>query len=136
MHLNCLHLISVLTTFPGGLAGCVIAGRLAEADPSLSILVIEQGPNNYEEPQVVESKAYTSRHIHAYFSSPQVVHPALYPRNLFASSNFTLFWQGNKSPQLANRSPIVRPHPGAFLIPISNIQPHASPASTLVVSLH
>lgn len=72
----------------GGLAGCVIAGRLAEAGPNLSILVIEQGPNNYEE--------------------PQVVHPALYPRNLFPSSNFTLFWQGNKSPQLADRSPIVR----------------------------
>lgn len=27
----------------GGLAGCVVAGRLAEADPQLSILVIEQG---------------------------------------------------------------------------------------------
>lgn len=65
----------------------MIAGRLAEADPELSILVIEQGPNNYEE--------------------PQIVHPALYPRNLFPSSNFTLFWQGNKSPQLADRCPIV-----------------------------
>lgn len=78
----------VLTASPGGLAGCVIAGRLTEADPNLSILVIEQGPDNFEE--------------------PQVVHPALYPRNLFPSSNFTLFWQGNKSPQLADRSPIVR----------------------------
>lgn len=72
----------------GGLAGCVVAGRLAEADPKLSILVLEQGPNNYED--------------------PQIVHPALYPRNLFPSSSFTLFWQGNKSPQLADRRPIVR----------------------------
>jgi alcohol oxidase len=71
----------------GGLAGCVVAGRLAEADPSLSILVIEQGPNNYE--------------------VDQVVYPALYPRNLFPNSKYTLFWQGNHSPQLADRRPIV-----------------------------
>jgi alcohol oxidase len=76
-----------LTTFPGGLAGCVVAGRLAEADPGLSILVIEQGLNNY--------------------GAPEVVHPALYPRNLFPNSKYTLFWQGNESPQLANRKPIV-----------------------------
>ncbi|KAK4894498.1 hypothetical protein LTR27_007384 [Elasticomyces elasticus] len=71
----------------GGLAGCVVAGRLAEADPNLSILVVEQGLNNY--------------------NAPEVVHPALYPRNLFANSKYTLFWQGNEAPQLAGRKPIV-----------------------------
>lgn len=76
-----------LTLFPGGLAGCVVAGRLAEADSGLSILVIEQGPNSY--------------------GAPEVVHPALYPRNLFPNSKYTLFWQGNESPQLADRKPIV-----------------------------
>lgn len=38
---------------------------------------------------------------------PEVVHPALYPRNLFPSSKITLFWPTRKSPQLADRSPIV-----------------------------
>lgn len=38
---------------------------------------------------------------------PEVVHPALYPRNLFPSSKITLFWQTKKSPQLVDRSPIV-----------------------------
>ena len=38
---------------------------------------------------------------------PEVVHPALYPRNLFPSSKITLFWQTKKSAQLANRAPIV-----------------------------
>ncbi|ORY12196.1 GMC oxidoreductase-domain-containing protein [Clohesyomyces aquaticus] len=71
----------------GGLAGCVIAGRLSEADPKLSILLIEQGPDNY--------------------GMPEVVHPALYPRNLFPSSKITMFWQGKQAPQLANRNPIV-----------------------------
>jgi alcohol oxidase len=65
----------------------VVAGRLAEADRNLSILVIEQGPNNYNE--------------------PQVVHPALYPRSLFPNSKYTLFYHGNKAPQLADRLPIV-----------------------------
>lgn len=64
-----------------------MASRLAEADRNLSILVIEQGPNSY--------------------GMPEVVHPALYPRNLFPSSKITLFWQTKKSPQLAGRSPIV-----------------------------
>ena len=64
-----------------------MASRLAEADRNLSILLIEQGPNNY--------------------GMPDVVHPALYPRNLFPSSKITLFWQTKKSPQLAGRSPIV-----------------------------
>ena len=77
----------VTHVFPGGLAGCVVAGRLAEADPKLTILVIEQGPNSYE--------------------VPEVVHPGLYPRNLFPTSKYTLFWQGNESPQLAGRKPIV-----------------------------
>lgn len=71
----------------GGLAGCVAAGRLAEADRNLTILLIEQGPNNY--------------------NVPEVRYPALYPRNLFPSSKYTLFWQTTKSPQLADRSPIV-----------------------------
>ena len=71
----------------GGTAGCVVASRLAEADPKLSILVIEQGKNNY--------------------NVPEVVHPALFPRNLFLDSKNTLFWKGNKAPQLADREPIV-----------------------------
>ena len=49
--------------------------------------MIEGGPNNY--------------------AVPEVVHPGLFPRNLFPTSKYTLFWQGNKSEQLAGRRPIV-----------------------------
>ena len=76
-----------LTIHAGGLTGCVVAGRLAEADPNLKILLIEQGPNNY--------------------GHRDVIYPALYPRNLFPSSQYMLFWQTRKSPQLADRAPIV-----------------------------
>ncbi|RFU26016.1 hypothetical protein B7463_g10327, partial [Scytalidium lignicola] len=71
----------------GGTAGCVIASRLAEADPKLSILLIEQGINNH--------------------NLPEVVHPALFPSNLLPDSKTALFWKGNKAPQLADREPIV-----------------------------
>ncbi|KAF2161913.1 GMC oxidoreductase [Zasmidium cellare ATCC 36951] len=71
----------------GGTAGCVLAARVAEADPSLSILVIEQGINNY--------------------NLPQVIYPALFPQNLLQDSKTALFWQGNQSSELANRAPIV-----------------------------
>lgn len=66
-----------------GTAGCVIAGRLAEADPGLSILVIEGGPNNLD--------------------VPTIVHPALFLSGLMPTSNATLFYQGNKEGQLGDR---------------------------------
>ena len=78
---------SSLIVMAGGTAGCIIASRLAEADPSLSILVIEQGMNNFN----VES----------------VIYPALFERNTFAGSDKALFWKAKKSPQLADREPIV-----------------------------
>ncbi|KAI1338566.1 GMC oxidoreductase [Xylariaceae sp. FL0016] len=71
----------------GGVAGGIIASRLAEADPSISILVIEQGRNNYN----VES----------------VIYPALFERNTLPGSDTALFWKANKSPQLGDREPIV-----------------------------
>jgi len=71
----------------GGTVGCIMASRLAEADPSLSILVIEQGNNN--------------------FNMDSVIYPALFEQNTFPESDTALFWRANKSPQLADREPIV-----------------------------
>ena len=34
----------------GGSAGCILAGRLAVADPNLRILVLEAGPTTYNNP--------------------------------------------------------------------------------------
>lgn len=65
----------------------MIAGRLAEADPNLSILVIEQGMNNY--------------------NIPEVIYPALFPVNLLPDSKTALFWQGNQSEALDNRAPVI-----------------------------
>ncbi|KAF2201027.1 GMC oxidoreductase [Delitschia confertaspora ATCC 74209] len=71
----------------GGTTGCIVAARLAEADPSLSILVIEQGKDN--------------------FNLENVIYPALFERNTMSGSDTALFWKAKKSPQLADREPIV-----------------------------
>ena len=42
-----------LTDSSGGTAACVLASRLSDADPSLSILVIEAGSNNHGDPTIV-----------------------------------------------------------------------------------
>ncbi|KAH7379561.1 alcohol oxidase-like protein [Pyrenochaeta sp. MPI-SDFR-AT-0127] len=71
----------------GGTAGCIIAGRLAEADPDLSILVIEGGANNKD--------------------VASIVHPVFYLQNLLPTTKTALFYKGNKAKQLADREPIV-----------------------------
>ncbi|KAH8908539.1 GMC oxidoreductase [Coniochaeta sp. PMI_546] len=71
----------------GGTAGCVVAGRLAEADPTLSILVIEGGQDNYD--------------------NPSVVHPTLFLDHLAPTSKTTIFYPTTEQPQLAGRNPVV-----------------------------
>ncbi|KAH6880627.1 alcohol oxidase-like protein [Thelonectria olida] len=71
----------------GGTAGCIVAARLATADPSLSILVIERGQDNY--------------------NVPSVTNPALFLTHLLPTSKTALFYQANKARQLADREPVV-----------------------------
>jgi len=44
----------------GGTAACVAAGRLAKANPDLKILLIEGGPNNYQNPTITNPAFYLS----------------------------------------------------------------------------
>ncbi|KAG8770575.1 hypothetical protein FRC12_004179 [Ceratobasidium sp. 428] len=44
----------------GGTAACVAAGRLAAANPELEILLIEQGPNNFNDPTVTTPALWMS----------------------------------------------------------------------------
>ncbi|KAI5457655.1 GMC oxidoreductase-domain-containing protein [Mariannaea sp. PMI_226] len=81
-----LHEVDVIIA-GGGTAACVIAGRLAEADPNLSILLIEGGPDNY--------------------NVPNVIHPIFFLDHLLPTSKTAIFYKGNKAKQLADREPIV-----------------------------
>lgn len=60
---------------------------MAEADPKLSILLIEGGPNNY--------------------NVPNIVHPVFFLDHLLPTSKTTIFYKGNKATQLADREVIV-----------------------------
>ncbi|KAI1302892.1 GMC oxidoreductase [Xylaria venustula] len=71
----------------GGTAGCIVAGRLAEADPSLSILVIEGGANNY--------------------NNPAVVTPVVFLSHLAPESTTAIFYKAKKSESLTDRDVIV-----------------------------
>ncbi|KAL7619877.1 hypothetical protein AAE478_010423 [Parahypoxylon ruwenzoriense] len=71
----------------GGTAGCIVAGRLAEADPTLSILVIEGGRDNY--------------------NNPSVATPGLYPLHIQPGSETAIFYKAAGSKQLADIERIV-----------------------------
>ncbi|CAG7558090.1 unnamed protein product [Fusarium equiseti] len=67
----------------GGTTACVIASRLSDADPELSILVLESGPDNYNE--------------------PGIVHPGLFLGNLLPTSKNNSFHMAKASRDIAER---------------------------------
>lgn len=70
----------------GGTAGCIVASRLAQADPGLHILVIEGGTNNQH---------------------PTIETPAFFFPNLSPEAKVNIFYQGNPSDALGGRAPVV-----------------------------
>ncbi|KAI0655480.1 alcohol oxidase-like protein [Cubamyces menziesii] len=71
----------------GGTAGCVLAGRLAAADPTLTILVIECGPTTRDDPMHTQ--------------------PARYISHLRPDSTTVKFHTGKESAALGGRAPVV-----------------------------
>ncbi|GAM35211.1 glucose-methanol-choline oxidoreductase [Talaromyces pinophilus] len=71
----------------GGAAGIVVASRLAKADPTLLILILEHGPDVRE--------------------NPQVVNPALFITNLLPGSKTATFYTAEPSEHLNGRRAIV-----------------------------
>lgn len=71
----------------GGTAACIVASRLSDADPNLSILVVEGGSNN--------------------FNDPTVTNPLLFLGHLAPTSKATLFYTGTAEAQLGGRQIVV-----------------------------
>lgn len=71
----------------GGSAGCAVAGRVAAADPSLKVLLIESGRNNY--------------------MNPAVLTPAMYLTHMLPDSESTIFYATNTAEQLAGRGIVI-----------------------------
>ena len=72
---------------PGGTAGLMVAGRLARADPSLEVLVIEAGIDVRDHPQVVNA--------------------ALFFSNLMPESTTAAFYQSKASEHVNGREVVV-----------------------------
>ncbi|RYP12343.1 hypothetical protein DL765_007389 [Monosporascus sp. GIB2] len=72
----------------GGTAGCIIASRLADADPKLSILVVESGRDNY--------------------NVPTVIHPLLWQGNYAPDDPRVFFHRAAKEEQLADRESLIQ----------------------------
>ena len=70
----------------GGTTACVVAARLADADPELSVLLIEGGPNN---------------------NDPNIEYPALFLANLAPTSKNSLFYVTKKSPAVGDRELVL-----------------------------
>ncbi|KAK7931169.1 hypothetical protein PG985_001881 [Apiospora marii] len=70
----------------GGTAGCVVAARLADADPKLSILVIEGGSNN---------------------QMPSIEYPACFLSHLNPETKTNLFYFTKKAPGVGDRELLV-----------------------------
>ncbi|RYP08362.1 hypothetical protein DL764_001931 [Monosporascus ibericus] len=71
----------------GGSAGCIVASRLADADPALSILVMESGVNNYND--------------------PMIVHLGFLLSHIAPGNKYTTFYHGPKSEHLGGRQGLV-----------------------------
>lgn len=71
----------------GGSCGCVVAGRLANLDHNLKVLLIEAGENN--------------------LNNPWVYRPAIFPRNMKLDSKTATFYESRPSKWLSGRSTIV-----------------------------
>lgn len=67
----------------GGTAGCVVASRLAEADPGLSILLIEGGQDSKD--------------------IPTIACPVYFIAQLAPDSNTNIFYNANKSAAVGDR---------------------------------
>lgn len=71
----------------GGSTGCVVAGRLANLDHNLKVLLIEGGESN--------------------LNNPWIFRPGIFPRNMKLDSKTASFYYSKPSPWLANRRAIV-----------------------------
>lgn len=74
-------------TVTGGTAACVVASRLSDASPSLSILIIENGTDSADD--------------------PAVRYPALGFGNFLPTSNLTLFYESVSEPSTNDRRVVV-----------------------------
>ncbi|RYP53516.1 hypothetical protein DL768_001553 [Monosporascus sp. mg162] len=74
----------------GGTAGCVVAARLSDADPNLSILVVERGQDNWNDPAVINPLFFMQNILDLGEPNPRM-----------------MYYQGQNESSTANRAMVV-----------------------------
>jgi alcohol oxidase len=88
----------------GGSAGCVVAGRLANLDHNLQVLLIEGGESNLNNPWWASLLHTKQRNI----TNPERVYrPGIYPRNMKLDSKTASFYYSRPSEWLDGRRAVV-----------------------------
>ncbi|KAJ7157992.1 hypothetical protein C8R43DRAFT_1234424 [Mycena crocata] len=94
----------------GGPAGCVVAGRLAYADPNLTVMLIEGGANNRDDPWVrYLDEALTVLHLNGAIINP-LQRPGIFVKNMQRdgiNDKGTFYTDTVPSPHLRGRKSIV-----------------------------
>lgn len=57
----------------GGTSGCVVAARLSDAHPDLSILVVERGPDNFNDPAVTNPIFFMENILNTGTANPRMM---------------------------------------------------------------
>ncbi|KAI9170836.1 Alcohol oxidase [Paramyrothecium foliicola] len=84
-----LHEVDVIVA-GGGTAGSVVAARLSDLVPSLSILVVERGPDNWQDPTVINPLFFMENIL-----------------NMGATNPRMMTYQGKPEPNIADRAQVV-----------------------------
>lgn len=79
----------------GGTTSCVVAARLSNADPNLSILVVERGPDNWNDPTVTNPLLFMENILNLGGPNPRMS-----------------YYHGQEEPSAANR---------AMVVPVGNV---------------
>lgn len=82
-----LHFAAVLRCIADGCCSCVVAGRLANLDHNLQVMLIEAGESN--------------------LNNPWVYRPGIYPRNMKLDSKTASFYYSRPSEWLGGRRAVV-----------------------------
>ena len=90
----------------GGAAACVAAGRLARADPTLSLLVVEGGKVQKHFRSTKGFLGVTDARQNN-LNDPMVTTPAIYPSHLIPDSQNAIFYSSEKSEHLRGRQAVV-----------------------------
>ncbi|KAG6876028.1 hypothetical protein C0992_001295, partial [Termitomyces sp. T32_za158] len=92
----------------GGPAGCVVAGRLAYADPNLKVMLIEGGANNRDDPWVY--RRVLSCTTQSFVDIQCLLRPGIYVRNMQQdgiNDKAKFYVDTQSSPHLRGRRSIV-----------------------------